>query len=51
MHTHHSDQTVTCQSCGTAFVFSAGEQELLRLRGVCHTPANCPRCRRRYASK
>jgi len=32
------DLTLACLSCGQTFVFTAGERELLHLRGVQHTP-------------
>jgi hypothetical protein len=41
------DQTLTCKLCGEAFVFSAGEQELQRLRGLDRPPTRCSVCRRR----
>jgi hypothetical protein len=40
------DQTLQCTECGDSFVFSAGEQELLAVRGTSGTPSRCPRCRR-----
>jgi hypothetical protein len=42
-----TDQELTCRLCGESFVFTAGEQELLRLRGVDRVPTRCPVCRRR----
>jgi hypothetical protein len=39
------DQTLVCRLCGDDFVFSAGEQELLRLRGVDKAPTRCSACR------
>jgi hypothetical protein len=41
------DQTLVCHLCGESFVFSAGEQELQRLRGLDRTPNRCSMCRRR----
>jgi len=41
------DITLTCSSCGQAFVFSAGEQELQYLRGFSKVPKLCPICARR----
>jgi hypothetical protein len=41
----HGDQTLGCAHCGESFVFSAGERELLRLRGVLLTPDRCPPCK------
>jgi Probable zinc-ribbon domain len=42
-----SDQHLVCRLCGEGFVFSAGEQELQRLRGLERAPTRCPVCRRR----
>jgi hypothetical protein len=42
-----TDQELTCRLCGESFVFTAGEQELLRLRGVDRVPTRCPVCRQR----
>jgi hypothetical protein len=42
-----SDQTLECRLCGESFVFSAGEQELQRVRGVDRVPTRCSACRRR----
>ena len=42
------DTILGCARCSESFVFSAGEQELLRLRGATvATPQHCPRCRAR----
>jgi len=41
------DLTLACLSCGQTFVFTAGERELLHLRGVQHTPEFCAACARR----
>ena len=41
------DQHLVCRLCGENFVFSAGEQELQRLRGFDRAPTRCPVCRRR----
>jgi ribosomal protein S27AE len=40
------DKTLLCAACGDGFVFSAGEQELFRLRGITTQPARCPSCAR-----
>jgi hypothetical protein len=42
----HTDLTLHCTSCGDGFVFSAGEQELHRLRGIDTQPEHCPSCER-----
>jgi hypothetical protein len=41
------DRLLNCHLCGENFVFSAGEQELQRLRGIDREPTRCPVCRRR----
>jgi hypothetical protein len=41
-----ADQELNCAVCGDGFVFSAGEQELYRLRGVPAQPQHCPNCAR-----
>ena len=38
------DEHLQCASCGCLFVFGAGEQELLHLRGITRKPTRCPRC-------
>jgi hypothetical protein len=38
------DKHLRCASCGEGFVFSCGEQELFRLRGITSEPAQCPNC-------
>jgi hypothetical protein len=43
------DKHLRCTSCGDGFVFSAGEQELHRLRGISNEPQNCPTCVRGLA--
>jgi len=41
-----SDKQLRCAACGDGFVFSAGEQELFRLRGIAAQPEHCPSCSR-----
>ncbi len=41
-----ADQNLRCAACGDGFVFSAGEQELHRLRGIRVQPEQCPSCTR-----
>jgi hypothetical protein len=43
----HNDQDLVCRLCGESFVFSAGERELLRLRGLDRAPTRCSVCRSR----
>jgi Probable zinc-ribbon domain len=44
--TRHPDIELRCACCGDRFVYSAGEQELLALRGVSRQPRACPTCRK-----
>jgi len=44
-----ADKDLRCATCGDGFVFSAGEQELYRLRGVTRQPEHCPSCARSHA--
>jgi hypothetical protein len=43
----HNDRELTCRLCGESFVFSSGEQELQRVRGIDLVPTRCAVCRRR----
>ena len=45
-----ADQDLRCAACGDGFVFTAGEQELFRLRGITAQPEHCPNCARGRAS-
>ena len=40
-----ADKTLTCRECGSQFVFTAGEQEFYRSRGLLNEPGRCPTCR------
>jgi hypothetical protein len=42
-----TDQNFVCRLCGENFVFTAGEQELQRVRGVQRVPTRCSACFRR----
>ena len=42
-----NDQNLTCRECGSAFVWSAGEQEFFQQKGLAHAPQRCPECRRK----
>jgi Probable zinc-ribbon domain len=44
--TRRSDIELSCSCCGGRFVYSAGEQELLAIRGVNRQPRACPTCRK-----
>ncbi len=39
------DKVITCRTCETPFVFSAGEQEFFALKGLKNIPVRCPNCR------
>ena len=41
----YTDKQITCSDCGTAFTFSAGEQESFASRGYTNEPKRCPICR------
>lgn len=41
----YADKTITCRDCGTAFVFTAGEQEFYAQKGFTNEPSRCPSCR------
>src|SRR5215472_1348869 len=41
----YADKTLTCQDCGTQFVFTAGEQEFYATKGFTNEPRRCPACR------
>jgi len=41
----YADKTLTCRDCGTAFVFTAGEQEFHASKGFENMPSRCPDCR------
>ncbi len=40
-----ADKTLTCRDCGTAFTFTAGEQEFYAQKGFSNEPTRCPSCR------
>lgn len=41
----YADKTLTCRDCGSAFVFTAGEQEFYAQKGFMNEPTRCPSCR------
>ncbi len=47
MSTPIIDQTLSCRLCQESFVFTAGEQELQRMRGFERAPTRCSPCQRR----
>jgi len=40
-----TDKLIRCVSCGEEFVFTAGEQEFYKNRGLAHEPTRCKSCR------
>ncbi len=40
-----ADKTLTCRDCGTAFTFTAGEQEFYAQKGFENEPTRCSSCR------
>jgi CxxC-x17-CxxC domain-containing protein len=42
-----ADRSLSCRECGTAFVWTAGEQEFYHQRGLLHEPQRCPECRQK----
>jgi CxxC-x17-CxxC domain-containing protein len=41
----YADKTLTCRDCGTAFTFTAGEQEFYAQKGFANEPTRCQDCR------
>jgi CxxC-x17-CxxC domain-containing protein len=41
------DRDLLCASCGSTFVFSAGEQRFFRNKGYVNLPKHCRTCRSR----
>lgn len=39
------DKSIQCSDCGTAFTFTAGEQEFFASKGYTNDPKRCPSCR------
>jgi len=39
------DKSIQCSDCGTAFTFSAEEQEFFQSKGYTNEPKRCPSCR------
>jgi CxxC-x17-CxxC domain-containing protein len=50
------EKSIQCSDCGTAFTFSAEEQEFFASKGYTNDPKRCPSCRQarkteRYGSR
>ena len=41
----YADKALTCRDCGTAFIFTEGEQEFFAQKGFTNEPTRCPECR------
>src|SRR3970040_134107 len=41
----YEDRTLTCQDCGSEFVFSADDQQYHAEKGYTNEPKRCPLCR------
>lgn len=41
----YQDRNLTCQDCGTSFVFSADDQQYHAEKGYDNDPKRCPSCR------
>ena len=39
------DETLVCKECGNEFVFTAGEQQFYKEKGVLNKPKSCKACR------
>ena len=42
-----ADKSLSCRECGSAFAWTAGEQEFYQQKGLLHEPQRCPECRQR----
>lgn len=42
------DQNLVCKDCGKTFVWTAGEQQFFKDKGLKNVPARCPDCRKKY---
>ena len=42
-----ADRSFSCRECGTAFVWTSGEQEFYQQKGLLHEPQRCPDCRQK----
>lgn len=40
------DKTIICKDCSQEFIFSEGEQEFYREKGLQNEPQRCPDCRK-----
>ena len=40
------DKTLTCKDCNAEFIFSEGEQNFYKEKGIENEPVRCPECRK-----
>jgi len=43
---HMADKTLTCKDCSKEFIFTEGEQEFYKEKGLTNEPQRCPECRK-----
>ena len=41
------DKKITCKDCGKEFIFTVGEQEFYKEKGLDNEPKRCKECRNR----
>jgi len=41
-----TDKKIVCKDCGQDFLFTVGEQEFYKEKGLTSDPVRCPKCRR-----
>jgi len=45
------DKTIKCQDCGADFIWTVGEQEFYKEKGLQSEPKRCPSCRKAKRNK
>ncbi len=45
------DKTLVCKDCSQEFVFTEGEQEFYKEKGLTNEPQRCPECRKAKKSQ
>jgi len=46
-----NDKEIQCKECGTAFMWTGGEQEFFASKGLVNMPSRCPICRKKAEVK
>lgn len=46
-----TDRTLVCRECNQEFLFSAGEQQFFKAKGLQNDPGRCPDCRAAYKAR